>query len=86
MSREQRIIELAGGEYLGTQDGMAWYNEPVTHSTMMMDTRTLADAKDHEAAEFIKILMRRKRQEFAVAAAAAIVRQRAGRVPSLRSE
>jgi hypothetical protein len=64
MTREQRIIELAGGEYLATQDGFAWYNEPQTHSTMVMDVRTLADATDTVAIEYLKILMRNKRREF----------------------
>jgi hypothetical protein len=69
MSREQRIIELAGGQYLGTQDGFAWYNEPQTHSTMVVDARTLADAEDNVAVEYLKILMRKKREEFSTAVA-----------------
>lgn len=35
-SREQELVESAGGEYIGIQWGMVWFNDPQTNSTLAM--------------------------------------------------
>ncbi len=63
-SREQRIIEAAGGEYLGAQDGFAWYNEPVSHSTMLIETAFLNAATDETATLYLRLRMGVKARAF----------------------
>lgn len=34
MSREQEIIEAAGAEFVGIEDGLAYFNDPETGTTL----------------------------------------------------
>lgn len=65
MSREQSIIERAGGEYLGLAEGLIWFNDPRTHTTMTVDRLWLAVLGDQAAIEDLKLQIASKRAAFA---------------------
>ena len=65
MSREQTIVELAGGEYLGTSDGMVWWNDPLNQATLVTAQNEILDCTEAAAVDLVKEQMTRKRLEFA---------------------
>jgi hypothetical protein len=34
MRHEQQVVEQAGGEFLGIEGGLVYFNDPETHTTM----------------------------------------------------
>lgn len=68
MSPEQEIIERAGGEYLGIMEGLAYFDDPETHTTMTVKAAVLQQ-EQATAVKFIKKLMGMKRCAFALKAA-----------------
>jgi hypothetical protein len=68
MSPEQEMIERAGGEYLGIVEGLAYFNDPETHTTMTVKAAALQQ-EQAAAVKFIKELLGMKRCAFALKAA-----------------
>ena len=65
MSREQSLVERAGGEYLGIEEGLVWFNDPCTHSTMTVEQLRLAVMGEGAAIEDLRFQISQKRAAFA---------------------
>jgi hypothetical protein len=64
MSSERQLIEQAGGEFLGVESGLVWFNEPSTRSTMTLGLPVFDGGG--LVVELVRRLMAAKRAEFLV--------------------